>query len=71
MNSYYAKNRKQWRNWLIKSSANRKEVWLIYYKKDSRKLSISHEAVKAIWFGWIDGIVRSWTRSERFVDSPA
>jgi uncharacterized protein YdeI (YjbR/CyaY-like superfamily) len=60
MNSYYAKNRKQWRNWLTKSSANRKEIWLIYYKKDSRKLSISHEdAVKeAICFGWIDGIVK-------------
>ena len=61
MNGYYhAKNRDQWRNWLTKNAASEKEVWLMYYKKDSRKPSISHEeAVKeAICFGWIDGIVK-------------
>src|SRR5882724_10624153 len=60
MNSFYAKNRNQWRIWLTKNAARRKEVWLLYYKKHSRKPSISHEdAVKqAICFGWIDGIVK-------------
>lgn len=60
MNGYYAKNCSQWRNWLTKNAASRKEVWLICYKKDSRKSSISHEeAVKeAICFGWIDGVVK-------------
>ena len=60
MNSFYAKNRDQWRNWLTKNAASEKEIWLIYYKKHSRKPSISHEeAVKqALCFGWIDGIVK-------------
>src|SRR6476646_4922256 len=61
MNSYYPKNRNQWRNWLTKNAASGKEeVWLMYYKKDSRKSNISHEdAVKeAICFGWINGIVK-------------
>jgi uncharacterized protein YdeI (YjbR/CyaY-like superfamily) len=59
-NYYYAKNRNQWRIWLSNNAASGKEVWLRYYKKDSRKLGISHEdAVKeAICFGWIDGIVK-------------
>jgi len=59
MNSY-AKNRNQWRHWLTKNAARRKEVWLICSKKDSPKSGISHEdAVKqAICFGWIDGIVK-------------
>ena len=66
-NYYYAKNRDQWRNWLTKNAASGKEVWLMYYKKDSRKSSISHEeAVKeAICFGWIDGIVKKLMRSGR------
>ena len=61
-NYYYAKNRNQWRIWLTNNAASEKEVWLIYYKKDSRKPSISHEnAVKeAICFGWIDGIVKKF-----------
>jgi uncharacterized protein YdeI (YjbR/CyaY-like superfamily) len=60
MKSYYAKNGNQWRDWLTKNAASGKEVWLIYYKKHSRKPSITHEEAvrQAICFGWIDGIVK-------------
>ena len=61
MKSFYAaKDRNQWRTWLAENAASGKEIWLIYYKKNSRKPSISHEdAVKqAICFGWIDGLVK-------------
>jgi uncharacterized protein YdeI (YjbR/CyaY-like superfamily) len=68
MNTLYAKDRNQWRDWLTTNAASRKEIWLIYYKKDSRKSSIAHEdAVRqAICFGWIDGIVKKLD-SERTV----
>jgi uncharacterized protein YdeI (YjbR/CyaY-like superfamily) len=60
MNSFYAKNRDQWRIWLTKNAASGKEVWLLYYKKHSRKPNISHEEAvrQVICFGWIDGIVK-------------
>ncbi len=60
MKSYYAKDCNQWLNWLTKHAAREKEVWLIYYKKHSRKPSITHEdAVRAaICYGWIDGVIR-------------
>ncbi|HSS95444.1 MAG TPA: hypothetical protein VLK33_00360 [Terriglobales bacterium] len=46
-NYCYARNRNQWRIWLTKNAASEKEVWLMYYKKDSRKPGITHEeAVK-------------------------
>jgi uncharacterized protein YdeI (YjbR/CyaY-like superfamily) len=60
MNSFYAKDRDQWRKWLADNASHEKEVWLIYYKKHSRKPSISHEdAVRqAICYGWIDGVIK-------------
>jgi uncharacterized protein YdeI (YjbR/CyaY-like superfamily) len=60
MNSYYASDKTQWRNWLVENAAREKEVWLIYYKKHITKPSIVHEdAVRqALCFDWIDGVVK-------------
>jgi uncharacterized protein YdeI (YjbR/CyaY-like superfamily) len=60
MKSFYAKDPNQWRTWLAENAASGKEVWLIYYKKNSGKPSISHEdAVRqAICYGWIDGLIK-------------
>ncbi len=53
-----ARNRKEWRNWLEKNHAGTKEIWLVYYKKHTKKPTVAYkESVEeAICFGWIDGI---------------
>lgn len=55
---FFARNRQEWRKWLAKNHAKMSEVWLIYYKKDTGKPSITYpESVEeAICFGWIDGL---------------
>ena len=53
---YYPESRTDWRNWLVKNHNTRQSIWLIFYKKNSNKYSISwSEAVdEALCFGWID-----------------
>jgi uncharacterized protein YdeI (YjbR/CyaY-like superfamily) len=55
------KNRDAWRAWLEKNHAREKELWLVLYKKNSGKPTVSYdEAVEeALCFGWIDGITKS------------
>src|SRR5712692_6477148 len=50
--------RQEWREWLAQHYRDRKEIWLIYYKKGSGKTGISYEesVEEALCFGWIDGI---------------
>ncbi len=52
----YLKNREEWRDWLQKNHLEAQSVWVVYYKKNSKKSSISYdEAVEeALCFGWID-----------------
>ncbi len=54
--TYYAKNRKEWRSWLRRNHQSEKEIWLLYYRKDSGKPRIPYnDAVEeALCFGWID-----------------
>ncbi len=57
--SIACKDRKEWRSWLKNNQAS-DEIWLIYYKKHTKKISIPYnDAVEeAICFGWIDGQVK-------------
>ena len=57
----YVTNRDDFRKWLIPNHKIKKEIWLIQYKKATRKPSINYvEAVEeAICFGWIDGLEKS------------
>ena len=57
---FYAKDRKAWRKWLQQHHLTEPGVWLIYYKKNSRKTRVSYaDAVEeALCFGWIDSIVK-------------
>jgi uncharacterized protein YdeI (YjbR/CyaY-like superfamily) len=50
-------SRQEWREWLVQHHQDRKEIWLIYYKKGSGKTGISYEesVEEALCFGWIDG----------------
>jgi uncharacterized protein YdeI (YjbR/CyaY-like superfamily) len=61
LESIYATDRKEWREWLEKFHLTLPGIWLIYYKVKSGKTSIRYsEAVKeALCFGWIDSKVKS------------
>lgn len=60
--TFYTPNRQAWRAWLKKHSKSEKEVWLIYYRKESGKARISYnDAVEeALCFGWIDSTVKRY-----------
>ena len=55
-NTFYATDRKAWREWLGINHATSAGVWLIYFKKDSGKTRVPYaDAVEeALCFGWID-----------------
>jgi uncharacterized protein YdeI (YjbR/CyaY-like superfamily) len=54
--AFHAKNRADWRNWLLLNASKEKSVWLIIYHKKSSTPSIYYpEAIEeALCFGWID-----------------
>jgi uncharacterized protein YdeI (YjbR/CyaY-like superfamily) len=54
-------NRKDWRKWLLQHYKTEKEIWLVYYKKETGKPRIAYnDAVEeALCFGWIDSIVKT------------
>lgn len=59
--TYYPENSNQWRNWLTKHHLQQEGVWVILYKKQANKPTISwSEAVdEALCFGWIDSIKKT------------
>ncbi len=54
-------DRATWRAWLVEHHDSSAGIWLVYFKKDSGKPSVSYdEAVEeALCFGWIDSKVKS------------
>lgn len=58
--TFYTTDRNVWRRWLAKNHKTAKDIWLIYYKKDSGKKRIPYfEAVEeALCYGWIDSITK-------------
>jgi uncharacterized protein YdeI (YjbR/CyaY-like superfamily) len=54
--TFYANSIEAWRSWLLEHHASRQSIWLIYYKKQVGKPTLSwSEAVdEALCFGWID-----------------
>jgi len=56
----YVQNRDEWREWLSRNYDKKSEVWLVYFKKKSGRLSISYEdsVEEALCFGWVDSIIR-------------
>ena len=53
----YVTTREEFRAWLDENHKTKKEIWLIQYKKVTRKPSVDYvDAVEeAICYGWIDG----------------
>ena len=58
---YCPSNRKDWRKWLELNHKKEDAVWLIFYKRKSRKhnLSWSDAVDEALCFGWIDSTKRT------------
>lgn len=54
--AFYPVSKRAWRSWLQKNHAKEKSVWLICYKQNSGKptLSWSDAVDEALCFGWID-----------------
>ncbi|RFM32384.1 YdeI/OmpD-associated family protein [Chitinophaga silvisoli] len=54
-------NRQEWRQWLQEHHASARSVWLVYYKKQANRPTLSwSEAVdEALCFGWIDSTART------------
>jgi uncharacterized protein YdeI (YjbR/CyaY-like superfamily) len=53
-------NRDDWRLWLKRHHRTEKEIWLVYYKKHTRRPTIPYDDAveEALCFGWIDSIVK-------------
>lgn len=60
IDSIYARNRREWREWLRKNYKKKNKVNLIKYKKHTGKPSLTaKEAMEeAICFGWIDTTIK-------------
>ena len=59
-NTLYVTEPAEWHAWLEKHYKTEKEIWLIYYKKDTGRPRIEYNAAveEALCFGWIDSIVK-------------
>lgn len=56
----YPTSTTDWRNWLIENHETQQSIWLVYYKKKTKKPSLTwSEAVdQALCFGWIDSVAK-------------
>ena len=63
----YVASRIDWRAWLARNHDKEKEIWLVYYRKETGKPRIPYnDAVEeALCYGWIDSIIKKLD-AERF-----
>jgi uncharacterized protein YdeI (YjbR/CyaY-like superfamily) len=56
-----ARNRDEWRKWLARHHGDKREIWLVYYKKTSGKSGVSYDesVEEALAYGWIDGQMKT------------
>ena len=66
--TFYPASREAWRLWLQENHSSKQSIWLVHYKKNSNKPSLSwSEAVdEALCFGWIDS-TRKTIDAEKFI----
>lgn len=57
----YFKNKEEWRNWLAENHEIEKEIWMVFYKKNSGVECVSYDdaVCEALCYGWIDSLARS------------
>lgn len=58
--------RAEWRAWLAENHRTSAGVWLITWKKQAARPTVSYEEAveEALCFGWIDGVF-GWVDEER------
>lgn len=59
-NAVYISDRREWRGWLADNHDKADEVWLIYYKKQTLKPTLTYDESinEAICFGWVDVLLK-------------
>lgn len=60
-NELIVTTKEEWRKWLEENYQQTEPAWLIYFKKDSGKPTISYDdsVEQALCFGWIDSTLKS------------
>lgn len=60
MKTFEARTRDQWHKWLARHHDSESEVWLIFQKVHTARLSISYSDAldEALCFGWVDSLVK-------------
>ena len=60
-NQAFFENANSFRDWLKKNHLHEKVLWVCYYKKHTKKASITWDesVAEALCFGWIDGLRKS------------
>jgi uncharacterized protein YdeI (YjbR/CyaY-like superfamily) len=55
-----AADRNEWRAWLERHHATGTEIWLVYYKKNCGKPTVTYleSLEEALCFGWIDSLIQ-------------
>ena len=55
------RSRDAWRRWLARHYQDKREIWVVYYKKSSGKSGVSYDesVEEALAYGWIDGQTKS------------
>jgi uncharacterized protein YdeI (YjbR/CyaY-like superfamily) len=56
IDTYCPTSAEDWRQWLLRNHDAKQSVWLVYYKKNAKKPTVTYsDAVdEALCFGWID-----------------
>jgi uncharacterized protein YdeI (YjbR/CyaY-like superfamily) len=59
--TFYARDRDEWRAWLAANHDTAAEIWLVYPKKATGEPRVAYEDAveEALCYGWIDGIAKS------------
>jgi uncharacterized protein YdeI (YjbR/CyaY-like superfamily) len=54
-----ARSGEQWRKWLARHHDSASEVWLVFHKRHTGRLSIAYDDAvdEALCFGWIDSLI--------------
>ena len=60
MKEFHSKSPQEWRKWLAANHDKETAVWLVFYKQQPSKSSLTYEAAvdEALCYGWIDSIIR-------------
>ena len=60
MKTLYCKTLQEWRFWLKENHGRAPEIWLIFYRKETGRLSVSYSDAldEALCYGWVDSLIK-------------